>query len=178
MRSAYMDMSYIQTEKFNWSLYAGHERLKSRQLGRSFRGFAVASESQNPDRNWRHNNEDAVKTLGGELQVASIAPRTDMRLGYLLSRSISALSFGEGDLLSSAAIPDQGDKLIRLTIGFDHRYSQQLSIYLDAVYERYSATDFSTDGVTQGTLNSTILLGEETHDYSEKVFQVGLQYRF
>ncbi len=178
LRSAYLDMSYTQPERFTWSVYAGHEVLQSRQTGRSFRGFALVPESQNPERNWRHNNEDAVKTLGAELEVNEIAPRTNMTLGYLLSHSKSLLEFGEGALLSSEPLPDQGDKMMRLSLELNHQYSARIGINLNLGYEKYNARNYSTDGVTQSSLSSTIALGNETPNYSVHWFLLSLSYGF
>lgn len=69
VRSAHLDTTYIMPDRFSWNIFAGYDQFDSRQTGRYFRGFALVSESQNPNRNWRHASNDGVKTLGAELHI-------------------------------------------------------------------------------------------------------------
>ncbi len=176
--AAHADIGVFASEQFEWNSFFSYEQYRSDQDGRSFRGFAVVPDSQNPARDWQHESEDKVKTLGSDFTVFQVAPATDMKLGYLLAFGRSELETETGSALSSAPVPSQHNKTVRLSAEFLHRYSPRLDLILKLTHETYEATNFSTDSVEPNTVANVILLGNETPSYSVNWYQLSVKYRF
>lgn len=178
VRGLNLDLSVIESDRYDWNSFLSYERFESKQAGRSFRGNAVVADTQDPTRDWRHDSEDTTKTLGSNLTLYRVARDTDMTLGYLLSYTVSELETRVGSSLSAAPIPQQGDKLIRLSAEFEHHYSKSLDVLLKLAHETYTAQNFSYDNVGVNTLANVITLGQDSPDYSINWFVLSFRYRF
>lgn len=173
-----LDLSVVEEDRYAWNSFFSVERFESKQAGQSFRGFAVVTESQDPTRAWQHDSEDTVKTLGSDLTVYRVARNTDMTLGYLLSHAVSELETRAGSLLATGPIPEQGDKMIRLSAEFTYHATTSMDVLLKLAHETYEATNFRYDNVDVDTMANVIALGRGTPGYSINWFVASFRYRF
>lgn len=178
MQSINLDLSVLNQEKFDWTTFFSYQRYEADQMGHSFRGFAVTADTANQQRRWSHESTDRIKTIGSTLTVYNLAPRTEMKIDYLVSYATSELETGTGAALSSQPIPDQGDKMIRIAGEFVHHATAAMDVMFKLAHETYDATNFNYDSVAPNTMANVIALGRDTQTYSVNWFSLSLRYQF
>jgi MtrB/PioB family decaheme-associated outer membrane protein len=178
VRGLHLDASLIKTDHAEWHNFASYEQYRAQQSGRSFRGNAIATQSIDPTRNWQHRNEDKVKTLGSDLELFNIMPKTDLTLGYLMAYSNSDFRTTTASALSAMDMPKQGDKLRRISAEISHHYRENIDINFFLTHEVYRAQNFSFDQVQLNTMTNVIAIGNTTPDYSAVEGMLTFRYRF
>ncbi len=178
VQSLQIDLSVLVSEDISWGAFASTETYESTMASRSFRGSAIATDSIDSTRNWWHDNEDIAKTLGANINIANFAPNTDFALRYLVSNTESEYDTTTASSLSALPIPQQGDKLIRLSAEFTYHYGANIDVSLGLAHETYDAIDFSYNNVQVNTLNNVITPGNVSPRYSVNEILTSLTYRF
>lgn len=156
------DASAMLTEKTSVHVFAGHERIKSRQAGSQ--AFSI------PD--WRAENDDTVNTAGIGITHQLIENKLGIGADYVMSRSSGKINVSGGDY------PDLETDLDSVKLFADYRLKDNMTLHAAYWYESYDADDWMLDGVNPDTVSNVLTFGEESPFYDVNVVTLSLRYKF
>jgi len=166
-----LDVSYQPVRDVTTHAYYTREDVESTQYG--------SGTSTNLVRDWKAEFDDKVDTFGIGAKISEIRGKWDVGADLTYSRAT-----GDADLTNLSApgtesqFPDLKTKLTSLKLWALYRYRHNLALKLSYWYEDYDADNWAYDGLQANSLNSILLLGEETQDYDTSVIAASLIYHF
>jgi MtrB/PioB family decaheme-associated outer membrane protein len=166
-----VDLSYQPTLNITTSAYYTRQEIESEQYGWSVSAIPV--------RDWRADFDDTVDTFGVGAKVTQIHNRWDVGADLTYSKAS-----GETRLTDFTApgtedqFPALATHLTSLRLWALYRYRHNLAFRLGYRYEDYDADNWAYDGVTETSVNSIQLLGEDTQDYSTSIIAASVVYQF
>lgn len=163
-----------------WNLmaFAGRERARIEQDGRSFQGGAARlTQAGDPSRDWSAAHDDRVRTWGLSLR-RDLSGRSQVALDYARSRADGDVRVVVGSALAAAPLPGTRADLRTLELRGEWPLREGLDLRLAWRWEAFTAADWSRDGVAVNTLANVILLGEDSPDYRVGAWLLALRYRF
>lgn len=155
------DLAWFPSRDFSLDLFASHDRYRSRQNNRAFRGAIFkAQEAFDSARDWDMDSRDRVQVYGtggtwrpgegdGELTARVVRARTDSRY-----------DLRTGPALSSEPVPSVATRTHSLEIGWSQPMSERIDISIDAYHERFNADDWAWQDVAADTMATVIASGQ------------------
>jgi MtrB/PioB family decaheme-associated outer membrane protein len=176
---AVLDLSYAPTERIETYAFYSFEHFRFNDNGWSFRGFAKAADSADPDRRWSATNEDIINTAGVGFRVNLIEDKLDLAADYLFSVSRDQNDVDVGPALAAGpSFRDAVNRLHDVRVGLEYKVRRNLSVRLGYLYEKFSLGDWAYDGVGPQTLGDIITIGEEGPDYKAHLATWTFVYKF
>jgi MtrB/PioB family decaheme-associated outer membrane protein len=160
------DASVILTEDTSLHLFAGRQRIKSKQAG--------SQTFSDPD--WFAKNDDTIDTFGIGVKHQLIRNKLDVGADYVLSHSKGEVSVDNGT--SAPDFPDLKTDLNTLKLYADYRLKENMTVHTAYWYERYDSKDWMLDGVEPDTIPNVISFGEDSPEYHVHAVMMSLRYRF
>lgn len=156
--------------------FASSDLMEAEQNNRSFRGFAVESESQDPDRDWRVENRDRYRSIGTGLNWRPEAAGYRIRLEWVESRSRSAFDLFSGPALTLEPLDPVRTRSRLIGLSGEHDLSEQMVLRWEWHRDQFRSDDWAWTGVEVDTMDRVIgsgqMLGNESVDW------VGLSLRW
>lgn len=172
-----VDISYSPGgENLLYGFYS-HDNMESDQDGRDFRGFAKASESANPARDWFATLRDQTDTVGLGFKRA-INNKLSFGADYIYANARGAVDITTGAALSSAPLPDTLVRLQSLEMYGDYLLRPGTTLKARYRIEKYQSRDWALDNVAPNTLANVITLGEDSPDYTVHVILLSVVTEF
>ena len=170
-----VDLSYNLTRNAVAHAFYTFETLKYEQSGLSHRN----SDLDNFDgRGWTADTDDTVNSFGIGVNWSAFDDKLDASLDYTFSRAVTDISLTAGTLLTIAPLPKLKTRLHGFNFVADYRYTDNMSVRLRYLYQKFDTTDFALDGIAPDTMRFVIGLGESSPDYNVHVIGVSSVYRF
>jgi MtrB/PioB family decaheme-associated outer membrane protein len=159
------DASAMLTEKTSVHLFAGHERIKSKQAG--------SQSFSTPD--WFAENDDKVNTAGVGIGYQLIENRLDVGADYVISRSSGEIHFSG---VAPPDFPDLKTDLDSVKLYANYRLKDNMSLHAAYWYESYDTSDWMLDDVDPDTVSNVLGFGEDSPSYDVSVVSLSLRYKF
>ncbi len=173
---AAVDVSHVPGGDLDLHLFLSREHVQSKQAGRSFRGFAVATESVDPNRNWRTETDDTVSTAGMSLDWRGLSPQAQMSLNYVYSDATGRVDTETGPALTALPLPNLEVHMQNISAQLRYALSKRNTLKIDVAHERYDSSDFRYDGISENTLSNVITGGQQSPDYSQNMVTVTFRH--
>ena len=161
------DLSWALSENASVYLSGGSENIESQQNGSEL--FAA------PD--WRATNEDQFNTAGVGFRIIQIADKFDLQMDYTRSDGTSKI------IVDSASggvsqFPDLKSTLDFLRVQFSYRRSNRLDYTMKLRYQKFTAEDWSLEGVDPATIPVVLTMGANPYDDEVLIVGLGVRYLF
>lgn len=168
-----VDFSYTPRSNITTYGYYTHENIESSQLGEDVSPSPVFGA-------WQADFDDAFDTVGLGAKWTGLG-KWDVGADVVYSKATGNIVMS--DLVNPGSedqFPDTRTELTSVKLWTDYHYSKQLVYKLGYWYEDYSADNWAIDGLQayNPTVDSILLLGNETLDYSVNVFMVSASYHY
>ena len=160
------DVTWMVAEQTSLHLFANRQEIKSTQRGSQT--YSVAD--------WTGENKDTINTLGIGVKHAAIKDKLDIGADYAVSHSRSDIKVNTG--ASNSAFPNLSTSLDSLKLYANYRLKDNWSLLGGYWYERYGTRNWMLEGVTPGTIQNVLTLGEQTPRYNVNVIRLAVRYRF
>jgi MtrB/PioB family decaheme-associated outer membrane protein len=133
---------------------------------------------------WTATGEDKINTLGGGVTLALIPKRLDFNLTYAYSQADGNISFTStsGSFADFKAVDDA--KTHALNTKLKYHFSENLSLSLGYLWEKFDYEDYNTNGFTTvptdavGNYQGALLSDTLPHDYNVQIVYTQLILRF
>jgi MtrB/PioB family decaheme-associated outer membrane protein len=161
-----------------FGVYGGYERYTSLQNSRQANPGAQFND---PTRDWATDGKEQVLSAGANAQVVDIIPKTRLRFGYDLNRSLSRYLYQltpDTTLPPVTQLPDLRYQWQQAVADLSHEIRKNILIGLRYEYDRFSVNDFALDAGTIDRLvfPSTLLLGYYYRPYTANVVTLKMTY--
>ncbi|MDQ2068821.1 MtrB/PioB family decaheme-associated outer membrane protein [Natronospira bacteriovora] len=155
-----------------WALdaFASSDLMEADQSNRSFRGGGfLASEFQDPARNWRVENRDRYRSLGSGLNWQPQDAGYRIRLEWVESRSRSTFDLFSGPALTLEPLDPVRTRGRVITLSGEHELSERMALRWEWYRDHFSSDDWAWVDVAPDTIERVIgsgqSLGYETLDW-------------
>jgi hypothetical protein len=178
-RTYALGADYVPMEGTSLSVNYGYEDYKSRQMSRQ---ASAGVQFSDPTRNWFTNGFDRVHTVNAGADLLKLIPRTDVRLGYDLSRSRARYDYvlaADTTLAAVAQLPALLNELHHGTVEAQYQVRKDVSIGMVYWYDRYKVEDFALglSALSRIDINTgSILLGNAYLPYTFHTVTLRLSY--
>lgn len=150
-------------DEVGFGLYYAYENYTALQQSRNTSSIA----SSNPTQNWTTDSDDTVHTIGGNLDVVEIVPKTDVHFGYDFTTSESLYVYAvESGLSAPSQLDPVKNELHRVTVDATYSLTERLALGLVYWFDKYLVEDFALGGSTGVTPPSGLLLGHFYEPYT------------
>lgn len=169
---ATINFSYQPRHNISTYGYYTYENIQSSQNGFDMSPFADG---------WQADFDDTIDTAGIGAKLTDLG-RWEIGADLVYSQSTGAIEMK--DLVNPGTedqYPDTKTALTSVKLWTSYNYSKQLAYKLGYWFEQYSADNWAVDGLQPydpATVANTLLLGNETLDYSVYVITVSVSYRY
>jgi MtrB/PioB family decaheme-associated outer membrane protein len=160
------DASLLVTDKTSLNLFAGHQRIKSKQVGSQTGGA--------PD--WFARNDDTANSAGVGIEHQLIEDRLDVGANYTLMHTTGEIDVDSG--APDPGFPDLQTELDSFKLYANYRLRENMTVHGAYWYENYNSKDWHLDGVAPDTISNVLSFGEKSPDYDVHVFALSLRYKF
>jgi MtrB/PioB family decaheme-associated outer membrane protein len=167
-----INFSYQPRHNISTYGYYTYENIQSSQNGFDMSPFADG---------WQADFDDTIDTAGIGAKLTDLA-RWAIGADIVYSQSIGTIEMK--DLVNPGTedqYPETKTALTSVKLWTSYDYSKQLSYKLGVWFEDYSEDNWAVDGIPSydpATVANTLLLGNETLDYSVYVITVSASYRY
>jgi MtrB/PioB family decaheme-associated outer membrane protein len=160
-----IDAQYMVSDEISVTGYIQHTTITSSENGSSVAG--------NPD--WFAENEDTITTIGIGSDYNII--EDELSIGIELVHTDAT---GEISLTGASAtpLPDLVSKRDSVTLSVDYNYDENTTYKVSYMFEKYKEENWNLDGVTQGTIDNVLSLGEISPNYRIGVIWLSMKYQF
>ena len=174
--SATVDCSYNPNPKTTAYAFYTYENLQFDQAGFGNRRGTDLTDFD--AQFWLVDTNDKVNSFGVGLDRTAMEDRLDFGFEYTYSRSVTDFAFDAGTALSFAPLADLKTRLHSLGMHAEYRYTDNMSIKLRYLFQKFDTVDFALDGIVVDTISTVIALGNTSPDYSVHVIGISTVYRF
>lgn len=174
--SATVDFSYNPDPKTTAFAFYTYENLQFDQAG-----FANRRGTDLTDFDaqfWLVDTRDKVNSFGVGIDRTAMEDRLEIGFEYIYSRSLTDFGFDAGTALSFLPLSDLKTRLHSLGMHAEYRYTDNMSIKLRYLYQKFDTVDFALDGIVVDTISTVIALGNTSPDYNVHVIGISTVYRF
>ena len=167
-----VNFSYQPRHNISTYGYYTYENIQSSQNGFDMSPFADG---------WQADFDDTIDTAGIGAKLTDLGMWA-IGADIVYSQSVGAIEMH--DLVNPGTedqYPDTKTALTSVKLWTSYNYSKQLSYKLGVWFEDYSEDNWAVDGIQPydpATVANTLLLGNETLDYSVYVITVSASYRY
>ena len=179
-KQAALDLGLDVNDRIGVSAFYDYE--DARGLQRSNENAAVLNQDGATD--WTTRTIDRYHTAGLGLDIKKVKDRADIHFGYDLSQSKGStelVALGSGHS-GKPSLPDTKITKQDVTVKTDIKITDNLSLGLGYLYEKYDVTDWATENVPiasgqfAGQVN--IYLADASRDYNAHVGTVMAKYKW
>jgi MtrB/PioB family decaheme-associated outer membrane protein len=173
-----LDASYRFNEDLTLNGFYAYDDRKTDQAGWSFEGNAnQLAHSLDPERRWWVTNQYRIHTFGAGLDWR-VAPKVRLSADYAYTDAETRIDTRVGSALDTGNFPDVTSRThsLRSELGYD--LSEQTTLGLSYIYERYDASDWQTDDVRADTLGRVLSLETSDPDYDNHVILAWARFAF
>jgi MtrB/PioB family decaheme-associated outer membrane protein len=174
MRSHTIDAAWYASDAISLNGFASREYYDSEQASRSFRGFALLTDMNDPDRNWNTTLQDRIDTFGVGARGETEEQRWEWSLDYTWSDGDSRVATFTGPALASEQLPDVSSTLQSLSAQLTYRINADWRLHARWQHERAEVRDWAYSNVAAGTLDNVITLGDNAPIYRINWFTVAV----
>tara|TARA_R110001599_G_scaffold145321_2_gene327727 strand:+ start:20040 stop:22304 length:2265 start_codon:yes stop_codon:yes gene_type:complete len=178
---SFFSASYVASDTFSASLYAGYDSYKTEQSSRAFRGgpeknaFAIyppLPQASDPGRNWGSDGEDTSITVGANMQwQLSANLEVTLDYSYVDTQAEQDLSTNPASGLAASDLPSVDTRLHHIQASGIWKMQDNLFLQLDYQYYRYTSNDWAWNGVQPDTIGKVLTFGQGNPD--ERINYVG-----
>lgn len=172
-----LDASYELSKELTLTGFYAYDDRKTEQAGWSFEDVAKWSDSQDPNRRWWMDNQYHIHTLGAGVNW-KISPRLKLSADYVFTDVVGETDARSGIALETGPLPDVTNHIHTLRTELGYELSNQTTLGLTYIYERYRATDYQTDGLSADTLGRVLSLENADPDYDNHLVMAWAKYKF
>ncbi|MBI4356659.1 MAG: MtrB/PioB family decaheme-associated outer membrane protein [Gammaproteobacteria bacterium] len=144
------------------------------------RAFETVAESNDPRRDWNKKTREGIDTLGAGFKWGPFLDRWDTGADYTYARSR-----GKGPVKTGSALdaPDPPIRMLttelhRLDVFLKYKIKESLSAKMNVLYEKFSSRDYAVDKIQLNEIDTILITGEKSPDYSVSVIGLSLLYDF
>jgi MtrB/PioB family decaheme-associated outer membrane protein len=134
---------YVPMEGTSLSVNYGYEDYKTHQMSRQ---ASAGAQFNDPTRNWFTNGLDRVHTVNAGADLLKLIPRTEVKVGYDLSRSRARYDYvltPDTTLVAVSQLPDLLNDLRHGTLAAQYQLHKDVSIGIVYWYDHYKVEDFA-----------------------------------
>jgi MtrB/PioB family decaheme-associated outer membrane protein len=129
--------------------------------------------------NWRGRTRDRHDVHGVGLAWPGLADgKLDMRADYTRADTRGNIAIENPLGAAGNPFPTLRSKLTGTQLTADYHFSPRWTLNAGWRWEKYSADDWSKDGVGPATIPNVLTFGAQTLDYDVNVFLIGFRYNF
>lgn len=172
-----LDVSWAPTDYLTTYGYYTFEDFKSRQRGRSFRGFAKLAEAGSAAQDWVTRDTDSVDTFGLGTEWRLLGERLRLRADYAYAKAKGTIDVSTA-LDAPVPFPDTSSRLHNVSLQAQYKLRPELSVRLGYLFERLEVDDWALDGIEPDTLANVLTLGNLSPDYDAHLIAVSLIYEW
>lgn len=159
-------------------------------LSYTFESFASLARSRqanpgaqfdDPTRDWSTDGDERVHSFDAGLELQSLLPRTDVRLGYDFTRSRATWIYGvppNSTLTPPTQLPPVRNEWQLASLDLQYALRRQIAVGLRYQYERFLVDDFAFNPSTLDRIDlpSTLILGRLYEPYTAHTVWLRLRY--
>ena len=181
-----LDLNYQPNDIINAYAWISRENYQYDQ-----RGFRRDGDNFGPGDNrfaeagedfWTTDTEDKIHTFGTGIDWNVIEDKFNLKLDFTYSQATTEYTQMGGPALTGNNIPiplpTVDTDLLNVSLTGDYKVKESMTARVKYMYENFSTTDFTLDGVNVNTVNNMILLGNSSPQYDAHVFGLSLIYRY
>lgn len=132
----------------------------------------IAGESLSSGR-WESELVDTTNTTGLGATIRLWRNRLIIAGGYTFSTSTDSVSFASG---GGNDLPDIESKITVFDINARYKVGKRISISLGYQYEKFTSTDWATDGLAPDTIDNVLSMGGDLSDYEVNIARLLATY--
>jgi MtrB/PioB family decaheme-associated outer membrane protein len=184
----HISASYVASETFSTTLYAGYDQYEGEQTSRAFRGgqeknafeiYPPLPQASDPLQDWDLDATDSSTTIGLNLQWL---PAKDMELNldysFVDTTSEQDYSTPAGSNLVLSDLPDVDTRLHHVEASGTWHMQENLSVQLDYQFYSYETDDWAWDNVQADTIGKVLSFGQQNPNEDIHYLGASVIYRW